>query len=80
MLKGPRRGDVVLSGDTSSGFRMIDAVTGTSIHGPVRTLGDAIEFCRREHPTASIWQLSVDDRGRQLGDPVRLLEFKHAPR
>ncbi len=69
-MKSPS--DVILRGDTLTGFHIVDAITGAHIAGPLPSLLAAIEAAR-QHGARAIWQQSVDNRGRALGDPMRLL-------
>ncbi|HUE89509.1 MAG TPA: hypothetical protein VMO26_25820 [Vicinamibacterales bacterium] len=66
----PRSGDVLLRGDSESGFAVLDAVTHDLIQGGMSTLLEAVDVARARG-AGSIWQQSVDNRGRPLGDPAR---------
>ena len=69
-MKSPS--DVILRGDPLIGFHIIDALTEAPIAGPLPSLSAAIEAAW-QHGAYAIWQQSVDNRGRALGDPMRLL-------
>lgn len=69
-MKSPS--DVVLRGDTVTGFHIVDAITEAHIAGPLPSLSAAIEAAR-QHGAHAVWQQSVDNRGRALGDSMRLL-------
>ena len=71
-MPGPQTGDVLirlLTGDNQ--FTVLDVMSGRSIAGPFDGFGSAVAHARTLTPRA-IWQQSVDDRGRVLGDPIRL--------
>lgn len=67
----PRPGDVLLRGDATSGFYLVDAISLQEIAGPLSTMAAAIESACF-HGAAAIWQQLLDNRGRPLGDPIRL--------
>jgi hypothetical protein len=68
----PQAGDVLLRGDVTYGFQLVDAMTHQVLAGPITTLEAVVELARGLGARA-IWQQSVDNRGRPLGDPFRLL-------
>ncbi len=70
-LKGPRMGDVLLRGDGHLGFELVTAVTHEPIETEIPSLEAVVEVAR-SHGATTIWQQSFDNRGRALGDPVRL--------
>jgi hypothetical protein len=70
----PRGEDVLLRGHGNSGFELVKAKTHEPIQTNIPTLEAAIEVARA-HGAAVIWQQSVDNRGRALGDPVRLVKL-----
>jgi hypothetical protein len=63
--------DVILRGDASAGFHLYAADTDVHLAGPLLPLAAAVEVARQYGGV--IWQQSVDNRGRVLGDPLRLL-------
>jgi hypothetical protein len=65
-----RRDGVVLRFD-SSGFHLYTAKTQAHVAGPLSNLAAAIEEAWRLGAPV-IWQQSVDNRGRPLGNPFRL--------
>jgi hypothetical protein len=67
----PQPGDVVLRGDPKSGVEIVDAVTRQRIAGRFRTLEAAVATARF-YGAAAIWQQTVDNRGRALGEAYRL--------
>lgn len=67
----PQLGDVVLRGSFSAGFEIVDAITDRHIAGPMQ-LSRAIQVAKA-HGASGLWQQSVDDRGRPLGPPTRLV-------
>jgi hypothetical protein len=68
----PERGDFLLRGDGTSGWELVDAVTHAAIEGQLPTIQAAIEAARF-HGGGTIWQQVVDNRGRPLGNPSRLM-------
>jgi hypothetical protein len=68
----PQVGDVLLRGDTRQGFQIVDAISHEILAASIPTLEAAIETARR-HGASAIWQQSLDNRGRPLGDPFRFL-------
>ena len=72
MSSPSRHGDVILRGDTHSGFHLYDARTDAHLAGPIPSLPAAIEVAR-QHGAPAIWQQNTDNRGRPLGEPFRLL-------
>jgi hypothetical protein len=71
-IDGPKRGDVFLRGDVVQGFHILEAITLQPIVGPVPTIEAAVEAARL-HGAGTIWQQTLDLRGRPLGAPFRLL-------
>lgn len=67
----PSNKDVILRGDASTGFHIYAADTQIHLEGPIRPLPAAIELARQYG--AVVWQQNVDNRGRALGEPFRLL-------
>jgi hypothetical protein len=67
----PQAGDVVLRGDYAAGVEIVDAVTRKRIAGRFRTIEAAVATARF-YGAGSIWQESVDNRGRSLGNTYRL--------
>ena len=70
----PQAGDILirsLTGDHR--FTVLDVLTERTIAGPFEGFHSAVAYARSLNPRA-IWQQSVDDRGRVLGDPFRLPE------
>jgi hypothetical protein len=72
---GPQEGDVFLSGDPLAGFHILNAISLEAIAGPL-PLEAAIEAARVHG--GAIWQQTLDNRGRPLGDPFRLLRPRDA--
>ena len=64
-------GDLLIRGTGESGFLLLEAVTLKPLAGPFEYLGTAVAAARARRPRV-IWQQSVDNRGRLLGDPLRL--------
>jgi hypothetical protein len=67
----PQFGDVLLRGDGHWGFELVKAITHESIRKEIPSLAAAVEIARAQG-AGIIWQQSFDNRGRPLGDPVRL--------
>ena len=65
----PVTGDVVLRGSIDGRFTVLDALTLSRIAGPF-TLQNALTIARR-YGARTIFQQRVDERGRNLADPVR---------
>ena len=63
--------DVILRGDASAGFHLYDADTDFHLAGPLPSVAAAVEVARQYG--AVIWHQGVDNRGRVLGEPFRLL-------
>ena len=63
--------DIILRGDASGGFHLYTADTEVHLAGPLPSLPTAIEVAREYGGV--VWQQSVDNRGRVLGAPFRLL-------
>jgi hypothetical protein len=76
-MKSPS--DVILRGDTSTGFHIVDAMTEAHLAGPLSSLSAAIEAAR-QHGACGVWQQSVDNRGRALGDPILISLLSSGPR
>jgi hypothetical protein len=64
-------GDLRIRGTTESGFLLLEALTLKPVAGPFEYFSTAVAAARARQPRA-IWQQSVDNRGRLLGDPLRL--------
>ena len=67
----PEAGDVILRATASSGFEVIDAITHRIVAGPLATAHAAIAAAM-QYGARGIWQQSIDNRGRVLGDPYKL--------
>ena len=75
MTAEPQAGDVLLRGNVAHGFQLVDAVSHRMLAGPITTLDAAVALAR-EMGGRAMWQQLIDNRGRPLGEPFRLL---HAP-
>ena len=65
----PKFGDVLIRGDVSGGYEVVDAVTLqllSEVHAS--TLPEALVIARLRG--GRIWQQAVDRRGRALSDPA----------
>jgi hypothetical protein len=68
---GPQTGDIVLRGSFEAGFDLLDPQTLQPIIDGRHSISEAIAFAR-EHRASMLWQLNTDERGRTLGEPLRL--------
>lgn len=66
----PRFGDVLIRGDVTSGYEIVDAVTFKPLGTHASTLEAALVVARMQG--GRIWQQTVDQRGRPLSDPKPL--------
>jgi len=64
-------GDLVIRGTTTNGFEVIEAITSRRVAGPFERFTTAVAAARARQPH-TIWQQSVDHRGRLLGEPFQL--------
>ena len=74
----PQSGDIVIRGTTDEGYEVVEAITDKRIGGHFQTLAVALAFARErmDGGAGTIWQQSVDHRGRLLGAPLRLPGFR----
>jgi hypothetical protein len=72
----PRFGDVLLRGDGHTGFELVSAITHNPIQQNIGSLADVLNVARLRG-AGIVWQQSFDNRGRALGDPVRLSDLVH---
>ena len=70
-MSNPKMGDVILRSLDGS-FELVDALTGQRLFHNILSLPAAVEIAR-QLGAAQIWQQNVDNRGRALGEPFRLL-------
>jgi hypothetical protein len=70
----PEPGDIVIRGTTGNGFELLEPITLKHLAGPFASFAVAV-VAARAHGAKSVWQLSVDHRGRALGEPFRLPSF-----
>ena len=66
-MRTPEAGDVVLRGSTNHGYQIVDAISHRLLGGPVASVTAALELAA-QHGATTVWQQSVDNRGRPLGD------------
>ena len=64
----PRPGDLLLRGNVSNGFVVVDALTREPISRFGLTLQEALAVAQTQ-ASATLWQQLIDDRGRPLGEP-----------
>jgi hypothetical protein len=78
----PTQGDLLIRSqsveDGSHAFLVAEAKTTRVLAGPFETLRDAIIAAARLARGQSIWHETLDDRGRRIGEPVRL-PFRSRP-
>ncbi len=68
----PQTGDILIRRTNGNdAFELHEVVTLKRLAGPFEDFATAVAAARAKKPRA-IWQQSVDDRGRPLGDPCRL--------
>jgi hypothetical protein len=68
----PQVGDILIR-NTGDMFLLTDAITGKHIAGPFRGYLLAAAAARIRG-TGGIWRQKVDERGRRLGHPFKLLQ------
>ena len=68
----PQSGDLVICSRGNTAFDVIDARSLQRVAGPFPRFEIAYAAAR-ERSQGAIWQQSFDNRGRALGDPVKLL-------
>jgi hypothetical protein len=71
-VEGSKLGGVVLRASFNDGFVLADLQTDLLVERNLPSLQAAVEAARRLGVT-EIWQQNVDNRGRPLGDPFKLL-------
>jgi hypothetical protein len=71
-VEGSKLGSVVLRAAFNDGFVLADLQTDALVERNLPSLQAAVEAARRLGVT-EIWQQNVDNRGRPLGDPFKLL-------
>jgi hypothetical protein len=69
-MANPQDGDVLIRNLPEDRYEFVDALTLRYVDGPFGRLLDAVEAARTLGRTA--WQQVTDERGRPMGDPVRL--------
>ncbi len=67
----PQAGDVLIRTLNGNQVSLVDVLTLEHVAGPFESLAVAVEHARSRNVRA-IWQQTIDDRGRPLGDPFRL--------
>jgi hypothetical protein len=67
-------GDVLIRHLNSMEYVLADAATREVLAGPFGTFPSALHAARRLAAGNSVWLEDVDNRGRPLGDPVRIPE------
>jgi hypothetical protein len=68
----PKSGDVLLRGSHDSGFTVSDAVTEKVLSSPLEFRA-AIAFARAQG-AEQIWRQQLDERGRPIDRPVRIVD------
>ena len=79
-MRNPEPGDVLLRGSAEHGYFLVDPCTHELVAGPVGSVVAALALAALH--TATVWQQSVDNRGRALGDlaPFPSDELTHPAR
>jgi hypothetical protein len=71
----PQPGDVLIRGIPADRFELVDAVSHAHIDGPFLRYATALLMAQSIKPRA-IWHQHLDERGRPIGDLVRMPELK----
>ena len=72
----PQSGDILIRrANGNDAFELHDVVTLERLAGPFEDFAAAVAAARAKKPRA-IWQQTLDDRGRPLGDPFRLPDLE----
>lgn len=53
-------------------YVIVDAITKERLEGPFPTLRETLERASQLRPDGVIWHKNIDDRGREMGPPIRL--------
>lgn len=74
MTAPPQPGDILIVRDTSDqpSFVVLDAITTSRVCGPFPTLRETLQRASQLDRHGAIWHKNVDERGRELGPPMRL--------
>ena len=67
----PQR-DVLIRNASPDAYLVAEATSSRTLAGPFISLVDAITTARLLAHGGSIWRENVDDRGRPLGEAIRL--------
>lgn len=74
-MAGPQRGDVLIrvqTNTTPTTYLLADAETHRLLSGPFASLSEAaIAAAKHVGSMGSVWQETLDQRGRPLGPPLR---------
>jgi hypothetical protein len=70
-MSSPTIGDVILRGSIDGAFTVLEAKKGRRVAGPL-AFHDAVTYARA-HGARKIFQQVVDERGRIMGDPSRVV-------
>ena len=67
-------GDVLIVRDLGDErcFVILDAITNARVCGPFPTLRETLQRVSQLDRDGAIWSKNVDERGRELGPPIRL--------
>ena len=68
-------GDILIVRDATStepSYLIVDAITKHLLHGPFPSLRETLQRAAQLRRDGAIWHKSIDDRGRELGPPIRL--------
>jgi hypothetical protein len=65
-------GDVLIRHINSIEYVVTDAITREALDGPFESFPSALRAAKRLAGEHAVWLEDVDNRGRPLGDPVRI--------
>ena len=68
----PQQRDVLIRNASPDAFFVADASTSRTLAGPFVTLVDALTTARLLSQGGAIWREIADERGRPLGEAIRL--------
>jgi hypothetical protein len=68
-MRSPAVNDLILRGNPTLGYELVDAVSCQPIGERVPTVGAALAVAH-ERGASRVWQQNLDNRGRPLGDLI----------
>lgn len=74
MAAPARPGDVLIVRDLADQpcFDILDAITNARVCGPFSTMRETLQRASTLDRHGAIWSRNTDERGRELGPPIRL--------